>query len=58
MSHLDETDELLKHRQLRKRGRKNKYQNLIDQEDDKDDMQAKEEEEYLKLLAEQLAEEE
>ena len=58
MSHFDETDEILKYRQLRKRGRKNKYQSLIDIEDDKEDMQAREEDEYLKLLAEQQAEEE
>lgn len=58
MSHFDETDEILKNRQLRKRGRKNKYQSLIDIEDDKEDMQAREEDEYLKLLAEQHAEEE
>ena len=58
MSHFDETDEILKYRKLRKRGRKNKYQSLIDIEDDKEDMQAREEDEYLKLLAEQQAEEE
>ena len=53
MSHFDETDEILKYRQLRKRGRKNKYQSLIDIEDDKEDMQAREEDEYLKQQAEE-----